>query len=93
MGLTFAPNPLGPQSPNQSVSVVPGTGVDLASGAQQAEILAVLQSALLLLAEISEKLSDDTAIPENALIDDLGGGEPFVDDLGSGEIFIDNLAA
>ena len=92
MGLTFAPNPLGPQPPNQSVSVVPGTGVDLASGAQQGEMLTALQQALLLLAEISEKLSSDT-VPANAFIDDLGSGEPFVDDLGLGEIFIDDLAA
>ena len=87
MGLTFAPNPLGPQPPNQSVSVVPGTGVDLASGAQQGEMLTALQQALLLLAEISEKLSDDT-IPLNALTHDLGDGSALTHDLGDNSVLI-----
>ena len=52
MGLTVAPNPLGQQQPAQSQSFVPAVGVDLATGANQADILAALQDAIALLSQI-----------------------------------------
>jgi hypothetical protein len=91
MALTVAPNPLGEQPPERSVSFVPATGLDLATGQQQADILAALQNAISLLTEIAANTAGGLGVPTNALIDDLGGGLPFVDDLGGGLIFIHDL--
>jgi hypothetical protein len=66
MGLTVAPNPLGQQQPAQSQSFVPAVGVDLATGANQADILAALQDAIVLLTEIAANTAAN-AIPTNAL--------------------------
>jgi hypothetical protein len=94
MGLTVAPNLLGQQQPAQSQSFVPAVGVDLATGASQADILAALQTAIALLTQIAANTAGGAGggVPTNALIDDLGGGLPLIDDLDGGLIFINDLA-